>query len=93
MRNRILGVLYGMAIGDAMGMPPELWSRKRMLEHYGEITDFLDGCPENVISYQYKAGQFTDDTGQALAILDSLMETNFIPSSRSEERRVGKECM
>ncbi len=52
MRNRILGVLYGMAIGDAMGMPPELWSRKRMLEHYGEITDFLDGCPENVISYQ-----------------------------------------
>ena len=83
MRNRILGVLYGMAIGDAMGMPPELWSRKRMLEHYGEITDFLDGCPENVISYQYKAGQFTDDTGQALAILDSLMETNFIPSSEN----------
>lgn len=83
MKNRILGVLYGMAIGDAMGMPPELWSRKRMLEHYGEITDFLDGCPENVISYQYKAGQFTDDTGQALAILDSLMETNFIPSSEN----------
>lgn len=83
MKSKVLGVLYGMAIGDAMGMPPELWSRKRVLEYYGEIKDFLDGCPENIISYQYKAGQFTDDTGQALTILDSLMETNFIPSSQS----------
>ena len=65
MNEKVLGVLYGMAVGDAMGMPPELWSRKRVKAHYGEITDFLDGCPENVISYQYKAGQFTDDTGQA----------------------------
>ena len=42
MKNHILGTLYGMAIGDAMGMPPELWSRKRCLEYYGKITDFLD---------------------------------------------------
>lgn len=43
MKNHILGTLYGMAIADAMGMPPELWSRKRCLEYYGKITDFLDG--------------------------------------------------
>ena len=40
MKNHVLGTLYGMAIGDAMGMPPELWSRKRCLEYYGKITDF-----------------------------------------------------
>lgn len=80
--EKILGVLYGMAIGDAMGMPPELWSRKRVQQEYGRIEDFLDGCPENIISYQYKAGQFTDDTAQALIILDSLIETDFIPDSR-----------
>ena len=83
MRDKVMGALYGMAIGDAMGMPPELWSRKRCLEHYGVITDFLDGCPENIISYQYKAGQFTDDTSQALTILDSLIETDFVPDSQS----------
>lgn len=83
MRDKISGVLYGMAIGDAMGMPPELWSRKRALEYYGEIRDFLDGCPENIISYQYKAGQFTDDTSQALTIIDSLAETDFVPSGKS----------
>lgn len=83
MKSKVLGVLYGMAVGDAMGMPPELWSRKRVLERYGEIQGFLDGCPDNIISYQYKAGQFTDDTSQALTILDSLMETDFKPSSQS----------
>lgn len=77
MKHKILGVLYGMAIGDAMGMPPELWSRKRILEKYGEITDFLDGDPENEISFQYKRGNFTDDTSQAITILDSLIETDF----------------
>lgn len=79
--EKILGVLYGMAIGDAMGMPPELWSRKKLLEKYGKIEGFLDGCPENIISYQYKAGQFTDDTAQALIILDSLIEMDFVPVS------------
>lgn len=37
MKDRIMGALYGMAIGDAMGMPPELWSRKRCIEHYGVL--------------------------------------------------------
>ena len=83
MRNRILGVLYGMAIGDAMGMPPELWSRKRVLDTYGQITDFLDGHPDNIISFQYKKGNFTDDTSQALTILDSLIETDFVPDGKN----------
>lgn len=77
MKDKISGVLYGMAIGDAMGMPPELWSRKRIIEKYGTITDFLEGDPENEISFQYKRGNFTDDTSQAITILDSLIETDF----------------
>ena len=88
MRNKILGVLYGMAIGDAMGMPPELWSRKRMLEKYGRIEDFLDGDPENEISYQYKRGNFTDDTSQAITILDSLIETKFVPDASNIARHI-----
>ncbi len=83
MKNKILGVLYGMAIGDAMGMPPELWSRTHLLERYGKIEDFLDGPQDNEISYQYKRGQYTDDTAQALVILDSLISTEFIPSPTS----------
>ncbi len=79
MQDKILGVLYGMAIGDAMGMPPELWTRRKLLETYGNIDDFLDGHPDNVISNQYKRGHFTDDTAQSLEILNSLIETDFKP--------------
>lgn len=88
MREKILGVLYGMAIGDAMGMPPELWSRKRVLEKYGKIEDFLEGDPENEISYQYRRGNFTDDTSQAITILDSLIETEFVPDAANIARHI-----
>lgn len=82
MKNKIAGTLYGMAIGDAMGMPSELWSRERVKQFFGVITDFLDGPKENDVAYQYTRGQFTDDTAQALIILDSLIANHFevIPS-------------
>lgn len=95
LKEKILGVLYGMALGDAMGMPPELWSRERLQQVYGKIEDFLDGHPDNVISYQYKKGNFTDDTSQALTILDSLIETDFIPNQKSIAAHIlkwAKEC-
>lgn len=88
MRDKILGVLYGMAIGDAMGMPPELWSRRRVIEKYGKIKDFLEGDPENEISYQYRRGSFTDDTSQAITILDSLIETDFVPEASNIARHI-----
>lgn len=77
--DKVLGTLYGQAIGDAMGMPSELWSRKRIKAHFGEITDFLDGPVENDAARIFKRGQFTDDTSQALTILDALIKNHFIP--------------
>ena len=88
MQDKIAGVLYGMAIGDAMGMPPELWSRKKTVEIFGEISSFLDGHEMNTISCNYKAGQFTDDTAQALVLLDSLENTNFEPDYRDVSHRL-----
>ena len=67
MRDKIAGALYGMALGDAMGMPAELWGRKRVKAFFGRIEGFLDGPAENDVAFNYKKGQFTDDTGQALA--------------------------
>lgn len=41
--ERILGALYGQALGDAMGMPSELWPRSRVKAHFGWIDRFLPG--------------------------------------------------
>ncbi|MZZ84948.1 ADP-ribosylglycohydrolase family protein, partial [Escherichia coli] len=45
--ERILGALYGQALGDAMGMPSELWPRSRVKAHFGWIDRFLPGPKEN----------------------------------------------
>jgi len=83
-QDKILGILYGQAIGDAMGMPSELWPLEKISQYFhGPITTFLDGPENNDVAINYKYGEFTDDTGQALAILDSLIETNWIPNSNN----------
>lgn len=79
MREQILGTITGMALGDAMGMPSELWSRRKIKEFFGTIDDFLDSPPENPAAIGLKRGEITDDTCQALIILDSLIETGFVP--------------
>ena len=79
MRDHILGTLYGMALGDAMGMPSELLSRRRIREIFGRIEAFEDSPAENPAAIGLKKGEFTDDTAQALVILDSLMENDYVP--------------
>ena len=82
MRKKIAGAIYGMALGDAMGMPSELWGREKVRKYFGKIEGLLDGPKENSVACNYKKGQFTDDTGQALVIIDSLNDTNFKPNSK-----------
>ena len=82
MIDHILGTLYGMALGDAMGMPSELLSRRRIREIFGRITTFEDSPEENPAAIDMTKGQFTDDTAQALVILDSLRENDFVPDKQ-----------
>lgn len=82
MEKKIAGALYGMALGDAMGMPAELWGRNRVKQFFGTIDQFLDGPSENDVAFNYKKGQFTDDTGQALVLLDSIAATDYRPDTK-----------
>lgn len=82
MKDNILGTLYGMAIGDAMGMPSELWSRKKVKEYFGRIETFLDGPESNEVARNFTKGQYTDDSTQALLILDALIENQFEPDDQ-----------
>lgn len=74
--NRILGCLYGQAIGDAMGMPSELWTKNKVVDYFGWIDDFLPGPEENIAANEFSAGEFTDDTSQCVALMDAVIEAN-----------------
>ncbi len=89
MRDKIAGALYGQAFGDAMGMPAELWGKKRTFEYFkGPITDLVDGPKSNPVAFNYTKGQFTDDTSQSLVLLDSLAATDFVPQPKDIAERM-----
>ena len=72
--ERILGALYGQALGDAMGMPSELWPRSRVKAYFGWIDRFLPGPKENNAACYFNRAEFTDDTSMALCLADALLE-------------------
>ena len=76
--DRMMGCLYGQAIGDALGLGGEgqyADGMKRMypnkLQRYDEIIPFAH-------VRLWKPGEFTDDTDQMLCILNALLSDNCI---------------
>lgn len=64
--DKVLGLLIGSAIGDAMGAPTEMWDRLSIRMEYGHV-DTLDplvreASPEGPWAYNLPAGGTTDDT-------------------------------
>jgi ADP-ribosylglycohydrolase len=63
------GALYGLAIGDALGMPTQLLSRAEIRARWGELlTGFEPAPPGHPIAAGMPAGAVTDDTEQAVLL-------------------------
>ncbi len=74
-RDRALGGLLGLAVGDALGMPTQTLPRAVVAALYGDGPDgFRPGPPENEISAGLPAGRVTDDTDQAVLVAELLVE-------------------
>ena len=69
-RDRALGALTGLAIGDALGMPTQYLPREVVRQRYGILDDFHPGPDDNDISRGMPAGHVTDDTDQAIILGD-----------------------
>lgn len=64
LRDRAIGALVGLAVGDAVGTTIEFTAKPG----YAVLDDMIGGGPFNLL-----AGQWTDDTAMALALADSLL--------------------
>ncbi|MQA02491.1 MAG: ADP-ribosylglycohydrolase family protein [Streptosporangiales bacterium] len=71
--DRARGCLAGVALGDAMGMPGELWPRERVKAHFGWIGEFLPGPAGHFVVDGFVAGQVTDDTQQTYMLADAIL--------------------
>ncbi|WP_413175785.1 ADP-ribosylglycohydrolase family protein [Anabaena azotica] len=80
--DKIRGVLFGQAIGDALGFGTEFLSRSEVkftyphgLTEYSQIRYFsrITNKFEQLEDWRWQPGDWTDDTDQMLCILDSLL--------------------
>jgi ADP-ribosylglycohydrolase len=72
--DRALGAFYGLAIGDALGMPTQMLPRNVVRGLFGEMAWFAPGPELNEISAGLPAGRVTDDTDQAIIVAQALID-------------------
>ena len=72
--DHALGALYGLALGDALGMPTQSFSRGQIQARFGRITTLESAPADQPIAPNMLAGSITDDTEQAILVGQLLVE-------------------
>lgn len=72
-RDRYVGCLVGLAIGDALGAPLEFMARDQIAANYGEVREMIGGGWLNL-----DPGEHTDDTQMALAVASSIVSLGHV---------------
>ena len=72
LKDRFLGCLVGLAVGDAYGTTFEFRNRSRMPNELPD--DIIGGGP-----FDMNPGEWTDDTSMALCLAESLTENGWAP--------------
>jgi ADP-ribosylglycohydrolase len=75
LHGRAAGALYGLAIGDALGMPTQMLPREQITARYGRLlTGFHPAPADHPLAAGMPAGSVTDDTEQALLLARLLID-------------------
>lgn len=83
--QRAHGMLAGVAVGDALGMPSEFLTPDTIQEWYGSITALRAAHPRHP-HHRLPAGSITDDTDHTLMLAELLLEDGTIRPARLAER-------
>jgi len=97
-KDRVLGALLGVAIGDALGGPLEFMSNEEIQDtHGGTVTEMIGGGWLNLAP-----GEITDDTQMTLCVAEGIVESpsdpipaigrRFIEWLDSDPKDVGNCC-
>jgi len=70
--NRILGGLYGQAMGDALGMPAHV-TQEQTRAAFGWIDGFLPAPDDHTVHAGFPAGRITDDSEQAFSLAQAFV--------------------
>jgi ADP-ribosylglycohydrolase len=74
LKDKILGGLYGQALGDAWGMPAYFDPVQTWEAYGGWITEFLPGPSGHEVHEGLPAGRITDDSEQAFSLTQAYLQ-------------------
>lgn len=72
--EKIKGALYGMALGDALGLGTEFMTREEVSTYYPDGLTSFDQFIHDMHRALHTPGEWTNDTEVILRILDSVIE-------------------
>ena len=73
--DRAAGMLAGVALGDALGMPAEFLTPDLIREYFGGISGPIAAHPSHP-HHRLPVGSVTDDTDHTMLIAQLLMHMN-----------------
>jgi ADP-ribosylglycohydrolase len=73
MKNKVLGGVYGQALGDAWAMPALLTPDETWNYYHQWFSDFYPGPDNHPFHRGFIAGRVTDDTEQAYALAEEIV--------------------
>lgn len=71
--NKIRGVIFGQAIGDALGLGTEFMSRKEVRRNYPTQLTSYNQIVRDAHRERWKQGEWTDDTDMMLCIANAIV--------------------
>ncbi len=71
--DRARAALWGLAVGDALGMPTQMMSRDTVRRRFGRIESFQPAADDHPLAAGMLAGSVTDDTEQAVLLGEHLL--------------------
>jgi len=77
MMNKILGGLYGQALGDAFAMPAQIHPDDTA-RTFGWIDSWQDAPADHIVHAGLPAGRITDDSEQAFSIARAVIEAGAV---------------
>lgn len=72
--DRFKGVLFGQAVGDALGLGTEFMSREQVSDKYPKGLHSYEQIIRDAHRQRWRRGDWTDDTEQMTLIVDSLLD-------------------
>lgn len=72
-KDRFTGVLFGQAIGDALGLGSEFMSKEEVLRYYPNGLSSYSQIIQDDHRCRWQQGMWTDDTEMMLCIADALI--------------------